>query len=138
MACEIVIVDDDPDFASSLADVVEHEGHEVEIFATPEAAFERLLARGHAGLVLLDLRTPGMSAQRFRALLMSAPGLRDLPVIVVSGAPEIHEVAAALGSNAAFPKPVDVDRLLETVDRCCEGRCPPGDPADRRKRHKRW
>jgi CheY-like chemotaxis protein len=86
-----------------------------ESFATPEAAFERLLAKGHASLVLLDLRTPGMSAQRFRALLMSAPGLRDLPVIVVSGAPEIHRVAAALGSNAAFAKPVDVDRLVETV-----------------------
>jgi len=137
MACEIVIVDDDPDFASSLADVLEHEGHEVEIFATPEAAFERLLAKGHASLVLLDLRTPGMSAQRFRALLMSAPGLRDLPVIVVSGAPEIHRVAAALGSNAAFAKPVDVDRLLETVARYCRASCPPGDVAAAPKRHKR-
>jgi DNA-binding NtrC family response regulator len=137
MACEIVIVDDDREFASSLADVLEHEGHEVEIFATPEAALERLLAKGHASLVLLDLRMPGMSAQRFRALLMSAPELRDLPVIVVSGAPEIQQVATALGSNAAFAKPIDVDRLLETVARYCQARRPAGDVVTPAKRHDR-
>jgi len=125
MACEIVIVDDDPEFATSLADVLEHEGHEVESFATPEAALERLLVMGHASLVLLDLRTPGMSPQRFRALLMSSPALRDLPIIVVSGAPEIQDVATALGTNDAFPKPVDIDRLLRAVARYCP---PRGEP----------
>jgi len=58
-----------------------------------------------------------MSAQRFRALQMSAPELRDIAVILVSGAPEIHQVADSLKANAAFVKPVDVDGLLATVGR---------------------
>jgi DNA-binding NtrC family response regulator len=117
MTSDIVLVDDEPDFAESLADVLREAGHTVETFATPEAAFEWLLGGGHAAVVLLDLRTPGMSAQRFRALQMSAPELRDIAVILVSGAPEIHQVADSLKANAAFVKPVDVDGLLAAVDR---------------------
>jgi DNA-binding NtrC family response regulator len=117
MTSDIVLVDDEPDFAQSLADVLRAAGHTVETFETPEAAFEWLLGGGHASVVLLDLRTPGMSAQRFRALQMSAPDLRDIAVILVSGAPEIHQVADSLKANAAFVKPVDVDGLLATVGR---------------------
>jgi DNA-binding NtrC family response regulator len=117
MGCEIVLVDDEPDFANSLADVLRDAGHTVETFGTPESAFEWLLSGGHATIVLLDLRTPGMSAQRFRALQLSAPELRDIAVVLVSGAPELQQVAVSLKANAAFVKPVDVDRLLATVDR---------------------
>jgi DNA-binding NtrC family response regulator len=122
MACDIVLVDDDPVFSASLADILEDEGRRVHKFTTPEAAFEWLLTEGRASLVLLDLRTPGMSAQRFRALLMSAPELRDLAVVVVSGDPEIHKIAHAVGASAAFEKPVDVGRLLAVVARYCHDR----------------
>ena len=125
MACDIVVVDDEPEFASSLADVLREAGYEVETFGTPEGAVEWLLGGGHASVVLLDLRTPGMSAQRFRALQLSAPELRDIAVVLVSGAPEIHQVAAALHANAAFVKPVDVDRLLVTVAKLCRVRSTP-------------
>lgn len=126
MECEIVLVDDDPDFAGSLADLLELEGHKVHCFYTPEAAFEWMLSGGSASLVLLDLRTPGMSAQRFRALLMSSPKLRNLAVVVVSGAPEVYKVAHAVGATEAFAKPVDVNRLLATVARYCHCRAPHG------------
>jgi DNA-binding NtrC family response regulator len=136
MVCEIVLVDDDPEFATSLAEVLEHEGHHVHVFETPEAAFEWLLSSPGASLVLLDLRTPGMSTQRFRALLASARPLRDLPVVVVSGAPEARQIATAVGAVDVFQKPIDLRRLLLTVARHCreaelrreeaEGRRPPG------------
>src|SRR3954464_11603752 len=113
MACEIVLVDDDPEFATSLSDVLEHEGYLVHTFDRPEAAFEWLLSAERASLVLLDLRTPGMSTQRFRALLASTRALRDLAVVVVSGAPEAHQIAAAVGANDVFEKPIDVRRLLQ-------------------------
>jgi twitching motility two-component system response regulator PilH len=119
MVCEVVLIDDDPDFAGSLTEVLEHEGHDVHAFSTPEAAFEWLLSGGRADLVLLDLRTPGMSARRFRALLMSTPMLRDLDVVVVSGAPEANEVATAVGASEVFGKPIDLERLLATVRRHC-------------------
>jgi CheY-like chemotaxis protein len=85
----------------------------------PEDAIEYLLTGEHPTLVLLDLRTPGMSAQRFRALLVSTPSLRDVPVVVVSGDPDIRRIAGSIGASDALAKPVDLPRLLETVDRHC-------------------
>jgi DNA-binding NtrC family response regulator len=119
MPCEIVLVDDDAEFAASLAEILTLEGHKVEVFDNPEGAFEWLLGGGRAGLILLDLHTPGMSAQRFRALQMSAPALNDLSIVIVSGEPTIHAVATSLGATDAFEKPIDVKRLLETVRRHC-------------------
>jgi DNA-binding NtrC family response regulator len=119
MPCEIVLVDDDAEFAVSLAEILTLEGHKVDVFETPEAAFEWLLGGGRAQIILLDLHTPGMSAQRFRALQMSAPALNDLTIVIVSGEPTIHAVATSLDATAAFEKPIDVGRLLETVKRHC-------------------
>jgi DNA-binding NtrC family response regulator len=119
MACGLALVDDDPDFAGTLAQLLEEEGFGVHVFETPEEAFEWMLRGGRARIVLLDLRTPGMSAQRFRALLMSTPELRKVAVIVISGDPAIYEIATAVGTKDAFTKPVDLDRLVEAIRRHC-------------------
>lgn len=126
MACEIVLVEDDKESADSLADVLRDEGYGVATFALPEDAIEWMLSGQRTALVLLDLRTPGMSAQRFRALMVATPALRDLPVVVVSGDPNIRRIAGSIGASAAIEKPIDVDRLLETVDRYCQD---DGDPS---------
>jgi DNA-binding NtrC family response regulator len=122
--CDIILVEDDREFAESLAEVLREEGYDIRTFAMPEDAIEYLLGGEHATLVLLDLRTPGMSAQRFRALLVSTPSLRDLPVVVVSGDPDIRRIAGSIGASDALAKPVDLPRLLETVDRHCHARRP--------------
>ncbi len=122
--CDIVLVDDDREFAESLAEVLRDEGYGVSIFPTPEDAIEWLLGGESATLVLLDLRTPGMSAQRFRALLVSTPALRDLPVVVVSGDPDFRRIAGAIGASDALQKPVDLNRLMQAVDKHCQSRRP--------------
>lgn len=128
MACDILVVEDDKEFAESLAEVLRDEGYRVTVFTMPEDAIEWLLSGRQAALVLLDLRTPGMSAQRFRALLVSTPSLRDMPVVVVSGDPNIRRIAGAIGASDALSKPVDIERLLETVDRHCQSRPSPDGP----------
>jgi DNA-binding NtrC family response regulator len=122
VACDILVVEDDKEFAESLAEVLRDEGYRVTVFTMPEDAIEWLLSGRRAALVLLDLRTPGMSAQRFRALLVSTPSLRDMPVVVVSGDPDIRRIAGSIGASDALAKPVDIERLLETVDRHCQSR----------------
>lgn len=129
VGCEIVLVEDDKEFADSLAEVLRDEGYGVTVFTMPEDAIEWLLSGRRAALVLLDLRTPGMSAQRFRALLVATPSLRDMPVVVVSGDPNIRRIAGAIGASDALEKPVDIERLLATVDRHCQARPSPAGPA---------
>jgi DNA-binding NtrC family response regulator len=117
MGCAIVLVDDDTGFADVLAEVLRLERHEVRTFSTSDAALEWLLSGEKTDLVLLDLHMPGISAQRFQEILKSELPLRDLPVVIVSGDPDVQNAATAIGASDAFTKPVDVERLLATVNR---------------------
>ena len=40
---------------------------------------------------------------------------REVPVVVVSGAPRAGEIARALGTSATLFKPVDIERLRRTI-----------------------
>ena len=120
MHSRIVVIDDDRDFADGLAEFVRIEGgHEVRTFCLPEDALAWLVNGGTADIVLLDLKTPGMSAHRFRAVLMTVPALRDLPLIVISGLSKIGEVATAIGAVGFLQKPFNLDQLLATIEHHC-------------------
>ena len=116
----IVVIDDDRDFADGLADYLRMEGgHEVRTFRLPEDALAWLVTGGTADIVFLDLRTPGMSAYRFRAILMSVPALRAVPLVVISGLPNIEDAATAIGAVGFLQKPFDLDHLLALIELHC-------------------
>lgn len=118
----ILLIDDDRRFADALAECLRIGGdHEVQTFGVPDDGLAWLVSGGRADVVLLDLRTAGMGAQLFCALLTTVPRLRDLPVIIVSGHPGIREVAAAIGAVGFLEKPVDLDELLATIEHHCGG-----------------
>lgn len=122
MRCTIALVDDDPEFSDVLAGGLRDEGYEVFAFATPDDAIAWMTtatAVAPPTMIVLDLRTPGMSAQRFRAVMMSVPHLRDIPIIVVSGHPELNRHAELLGAEWALEKPLDLQHVLDIVaDHC--------------------
>lgn len=111
-ACDVIVVDDDPEFADSLVELLEEESYRAMAFPTPEGAFEWLLNGNKTSVVVLDLHTTGISAQRFRALMLSASQLQDIPIVMVSGDPQVGVVAHSVGAVGAFQKPIDVERLM--------------------------
>jgi CheY-like chemotaxis protein len=61
---------------------------------------------------------PVMDGWAFREAMRRLPdGLGEVPVIVLTGAREVHAHAESLGAAAALPKPFDLDEVLEAVDR---------------------
>ena len=64
-------------------------------------------------LVVLDLLMPVMDGHAFLRALRRDPAHAELPVVVVSGAPELQVEGAA----ASFAKPAPLEALLETVNR---------------------
>jgi DNA-binding NtrC family response regulator len=121
MASSIVLVDDDQGFADVLAEVLRVERHTVLTFPTPDEALKWLLNGNKADVVLLDLHTPGMSAERFQETLRSVVPLRDLPIVIISGDPDLNAVADAMGVEEAISKPVDIERLLAAIDHTQHG-----------------
>jgi CheY-like chemotaxis protein len=118
---EVMVVDDDPDIRDALKDVLELSGYGVVAFGDANDALVWLEHGGHPAVIILDLMMPGMNGWEFRAELDARPELSDVPVVVLSGARN----DADLHVDAQLTKPVDLQVLLEQVERCQHRPRPP-------------
>ena len=78
----ILVIDDEPDIRSTVADILEDEGYRVEQAASAAEA-EARLRDGSFDLLLLDIWMPGEDGLQFLQRL-AASGL-DQPVVMMSG-----------------------------------------------------
>ncbi len=117
----VVFVDDDADLRAATAQTLELAGYRPLVFASAEAALASL-DEGFAGVVVSDIRMPGLSGlQLFERIRALDP---DLPVILVTGHGDVDLAVAALkdGVYDFITKPYASDRLLEAVKRGLEKR----------------
>jgi CheY-like chemotaxis protein len=106
----LLVVDDDPDQRSGIAEVLETQGYVVATAANGWQAIE-LAARRSPALILLDLDMPVMSGWDVLRALGRDATLARIPVIVVSGEADLPRGIAALA------KPFRVEELLQRVRR---------------------
>ncbi len=112
----ILVVEDDPLTREAMASILGSAGHKVRGAAEGEEALAVLRQGPLPDLIVLDLLMPGMDGWHFRREQLREPALAALPVIVCSGTGDADLHAAALGAAAFLDKPIDPDRLLETID----------------------
>jgi CheY-like chemotaxis protein len=130
MSGGVFIVEDDEDIRADLTAILRVKGFTVEDAANGRDALVRLRSGPHPCLVVLDLMMPVMNGWELRAAMRADADLRDIPVVVVSGAGRIaDEEAAALQPAAVLVKPFELSELLELVARYCPRQ--PGSPAPR-------
>lgn len=111
----VLIVDDDFDIRTSLADVLQEEGFETALAADGFEALEYLRTHDLPGLILLDWMMPRMNGVDFRKEQLKDPALSDVPLVIVSAHTQLDADAASLGIQTFLPKPLRIDRLLEVV-----------------------
>src|SRR5260370_6599167 len=80
----ILIVDDDADFRVALRAALEMKGYQVDEAAHGEEALAKLAEKAPL-LVLLDLQMPVMYGREMLQRMRATPGLKDMPVGVISG-----------------------------------------------------
>ena len=110
----ILIVDDDNDVRSALAELLEEEGFAVEGAPNGRAALARLRdGAAHPAVILLDLMMPGMDGWDFRSEQMRDPELARVPVVIVSASGFSPESIRLQFRPAAYvPKPIERAALL--------------------------
>ncbi|MCI0497971.1 MAG: response regulator [Thermoplasmata archaeon] len=71
----------------------------------------------HPVLVLLDLKLPKNTGFEVLAWIRRHPGLKRLPVVVLTSSREVADINRAyeLGANSYLVKPVNFDSLLDMV-----------------------
>jgi len=114
----VLIVEDDRDTREMLARFLELEGFEVREAANGQLALETLHENGSTCVILLDLMMPVMNGWQFRLAQVKDPDIAEIPVVVVTAAGSRDQIPA-IDADAWISKPVDFDRLLETIGPLC-------------------
>jgi CheY-like chemotaxis protein len=117
----VLVIDDDWEICEALQDVLTDAGY-VGVCLTDAARGLDLLNRveSRPDAILLDLMMPGMDGWRFVEEIRTAPGLKDIPIVVLTAA----------GPHWGYPvarilhKPVETQDLLAALKDAVEGKIP--------------
>lgn len=115
---KILIVEDDEPTLLALSESLVNEGFICRPFADPKDAVEYAVTHNDYVAILTDIKMPGMSGLELLGQLRRAPEpMRSKPVVVVSGNATREDIQELLrlGAREFLDKPIDIDRLLETL-----------------------
>ena len=115
----ILVVEDDNAIREVLTDVLEGEGYQVLNAANGQEAIRLLRGSTLPCLILLDLMMPVMNGWQFRDEQRQDPVLAPVPVVVISADSDLPTKAAAIKANDFLKKPIELNRLLDTVEQYC-------------------
>jgi len=115
--CRVLIVDDHPDTAESLARLIGMHGHEARFLTNPRAAQE-LIKSFQPHVVLLDIAMPIMDGWTLGRRIRHDPESEHVKLVAVTafGEPADHVKSREAGFDAHVQKPMDpalVDAMLE-------------------------
>jgi DNA-binding response OmpR family regulator len=96
---KILAVDNSPTYLHLLAEALSGEGYDVILARSGEEALE-MLAVQPVDCILLDLLMPGIGGHETCRRIKEAPGLRDIPLIMLTALEERQAMLEGLGAGA--------------------------------------
>ncbi|MCR9221257.1 MAG: response regulator [Alphaproteobacteria bacterium] len=116
MGARILIAEDEPFIVESLSFLLSREGHEVDAVDTGSEAL-RAVQRRRPDLLLLDIMLPETNGFDVLRRLRAAPGLEELPVMVLTakGQEADRKRMMELGADDFVTKPFSNRDLLARV-----------------------
>ncbi len=118
----VLVIEDDPDQRRLLERVLASGGWRVS--TAPDGETGIASARAHPpDIIVLDVMMPNMNGYQACRRLKSDPVTAGIPVIICTSKdqPADEFWAAEVGADAFMAKPVDVIKLMQTLDRFTEG-----------------
>ncbi len=122
---DVLVIDDDVDGAEALSLIMQSRGHQVRIGYNGEDGM-RLADARCPDLVLLDVEMPvldgpGMALEMF----LHNVGLELVPVILLSGIPDLERIASEVGTPYYLGKPYRLSEIDALVKRALSERVAP-------------
>jgi CheY-like chemotaxis protein len=118
----ILIVEDNLDAATTLADLLALAGHQVEVVHSGREGVER--ARGGPDVLISDLGLPDLHGNEVVRAVRALPGGSRIFTIALTGyaQPDDRASARAAGFDAHLPKPAPMDALHQLLANVARGR----------------
>lgn len=116
MATQVLVIDDEEDYRIIIADVLKTEGFEVRLARDGEEGL-RMLKEARPEVILVDWMMPRMDGEKFCRAMRAEPGLKDIPVLMLTVKQTADEELEALhfGVDDFVVKPFKAPELLARV-----------------------
>ena len=108
----VLVVDDERDIRSAVAEMLELEGYEVDEAANGADALEQV-ERHPPDVILLDMRMPILDGWGFAAELRRRG--KQIPIVVMTAARDAARWADEIAANGALDKPFGFEDLMRAV-----------------------
>ncbi len=120
---KILIVDDEPDYLATIKHHLEWSHYETVTAADGKEGLQKA-ASEKPDLILLDTSMPVMNGHEMLEQLSRNTDLKNIPVIMVTAACEVDDVATAssYGIVDYIAKPFDFTQLKEKIESILENR----------------
>ncbi|MBE1288760.1 MAG: response regulator [Rhodobacteraceae bacterium] len=118
---KVVIVDDEQDMRQSISQWLALSGFETETYGSAEEALKEITS-DFAGIVISDIRMPGMDGMAFLKRLNSID--HSLPVIMITGHGDVPMAVEAMriGAFDFLEKPFDPEKMSSLAKRAIQAR----------------
>lgn len=119
MTNAILIIDDDNRNIFALSAILKAKGFATVSATGMKEAFEKLGDGKSIAFILLDMMMPEMDGYEAIPKLKAVPQYQHIPIIAVTAQamPGDREKCLAAGADDYISKPVDIDKLVELLNR---------------------
>src|SRR3954453_12963911 len=116
----VLVVEDHEDVRDMLETLLAVDGYQVRTAAHGRQALESV-EREPPCVILLDVMMPVMDGVAFAPALRGAadPAVAQTPIVLVTAVSDADTVRQQTGALDVIPKPIDMDKVVETVGRLC-------------------
>ena len=119
----ILVVDDEPDYVSTIQYHLKWSGYEVITATNGEEGLEKAIAE-KPDLILLDTSMPVMNGWEVLERLRQNGEVGETPVIMVTARCEVQDIntASSYGISDYVAKPFDFAKLMEKISKALENK----------------
>lgn len=116
---KLLIIDDERSIRNTLKEILEFEGHSVDLSADGKEGLEKVLANQYDA-VFCDIKMPGMDGVEVLEKIVASGS--DVAVIMISGHGSIDTAVECIrkGAYDFIQKPLDLNRILITLKNATE------------------
>ena len=115
---KILIVDDEPDLINLTRTCLEEGGYRILAAHNGDEAFQKVLQNPDIKIIICDIKMPKVNGIHFMRTLRGTKALDTAHVIMLTAfaSPDLIAEGKRLNVTAWLVKPVDMEKLLETVN----------------------